>query len=208
MGMRDLEIRILGSLLEKEHTTPEVYPLTTNSLLLACNQKTNREPVTDLSEREVEEALQTLRDKGLVSTARGDSERVYKHRHRLGETFNLDAKGFAILAVLMLRGQQTPGELRTRTDRYVTFKDLGEVEATLQKLAGHQPPLAQNYGRGPGQSQDRWGHTLGTGEEKLKPRARQAASTLSELEQLRADVDSLRAQLERVYAHLGLADEA
>lgn len=206
MGMRDLEIRILGSLLEKERTTPEVYPLTTNSLLLACNQKTNRDPVTDLSEREVEEALQTLRDKGLVSTARGDSERVYKHRHRLGETFNLDARSFAVLAVLMLRGQQTPGELRTRTDRYVTFKDLGEVEATLQNLARHQPPLAQNHGRGPGQSQDRWGHTLGTGEEKLKPRARQAASTLSELEQLRADVDSLRAQLERVYAHLGLAD--
>lgn len=208
MGMRDQEIRILGSLLEKEHTTPETYPLTTNSLVLAGNQKTNRDPVTDLTEREVEETLQTLRDKGLVRTARADNERVYKHRHTLHDTFDLSAKGFALLAVLMLRGQQTPGELRTRTDRYVTFQDLGEVEATLQKLAEHTPPLAQNHGRGPGQSQDRWDHTLGTEEEKLRPRARPAASTLSEVEQLRADVDTLRAQLERVYAHLGLTDEA
>ena len=205
--MRDQEIRLLGSLLEKEHTTPEAYPLTTNSLVLACNQKTNRDPVTELSEREVEETLQTLRDKGLVRTARGDSERVYKHRHLLHDTFDLSAKGFALLAVLMLRGQQTPGELRTRTDRYVTFRDLGEVEATLQKLAEHTPPLAQNHGRGPGQSQDRWDHTLGTDEEKLRPRARPAASTLSELEQLREEVGELREKLIRVYAHLGLEDE-
>ncbi len=207
MGMRDQEIRVLGSLLEKERTTPETYPLTTNSLVLACNQKTNRDPVTDLSEREVEDTLQTLRDKGLVSTTRADNERVYKHRHMLAETFQLSPEGFAVLAVLMLRGQQTPGELRTRTERYVSFQDLGEVEATLQKLAEHSPPLAQNFGRGPGQSQDRWGHTLGTDEEKLRPRARPAASTLSELEQLRAEVEDLREQLNRVYVHLGLESE-
>ena len=205
MGMRDSEIRVLGSLLEKERTTPEVYPLTTNSLVLACNQKTNRDPVAELSEREVEETLQTLRDKGLVSTARADNERVYKHRHKLADTFQLSPKGFAVLAVLMLRGQQTPGELRTRTERYVAFKDLGDVEATLQKLAEHSPPLAQNHGRGPGQSQDRWDHTLGTDEEKLRPRARPAASTLSEMEQLRAEVEDLRIKLERLYEHLGLA---
>ena len=203
--MRDPEIRVLGSLLEKERTTPETYPLTTNALVLACNQKTNRDPITDLSEREVEETLQTLRDKGLVGTARADNERVYKHRHKLADTFRLNPEGFAILAVLMLRGQQTPGELRTRTERYVTL-DLGETEATLQQLAEHAPPLAQNFGRGPGQSQDRWNHTLGTDEEKLKPRARAAASTLSELEQLRAEVEDLRAKLERVYTHLGLEE--
>ena len=204
--MTDLELRILGCLLEKERTTPEQYPLTSNSLLLACNQRSNRDPVSDYSLREVEEGLQTLRDKGLVVTARGESERVYKHRHQLESVFRLDARGFALLAVLMLRGRQTPGELRTRTERYVNFPDLSEVEATLQRLAEHQPPLARNYGRGPGQSQDRWGHTLGSDEEKQRPRARVAKETVSELEALREEVAELRERLERVYEHLGLTD--
>lgn len=202
--MTDLELRILGCLLEKERTTPEQYPLTSNSLLLACNQRSNRDPVSDYSLREVEEGLQTLRDKGLIVTARGESERVYKHRHQLESVFRLDARGFALLAVLLLRGPQTPGELRTRTERYVSFADLNEVEAELQKLAEHQPPLAKNLGRGPGQSQDRWSHTLGHDEEKQRPRARVAKETMSELEELRARVEDLEARLERVYAHLNL----
>ncbi len=205
--MSDLELRILGCLLEKERTTPEQYPLTTHSLVLACNQKTNREPVSDYSERDVSDCLQLLRDKGLVVTARAENERVYKHRHKLDLAFQLSPKGFAVLAVLLLRGNQTPGELRTRTDRYTTFADLSEVEATLERLAEHQPPLAKNHGRGPGQSQDRWGHTLGHDEERQRPRARAARETMSELEALRARLEDLEERLERVYEHLNLEME-
>lgn len=206
MALDALELRILGTLLEKERTTPEQYPLTTNALVMGCNQKTNRDPVGDYGEREVTEALQGLRDKGLVVTARAESERVYKHRHRLGDVFELNTKGFALLAVLMLRGPQTPGELRSRTERYASFADLADVEVHLQKLAEHQPPLARNLGRGPGQSQDRWSHTLGTDEEKSRPRARIAKETVSELEEVRARVEALEARLGRVYAHLGWDD--
>ena len=202
--MSDAEIRVLGSLLEKERTAPELYPLTTNALLSACNQKTNRDPVLSLSQDEVEDTLRTLRDKGLVSTARAANERVYKHQHRLEEALNLNAKALAVLAVLMLRGQQTPGELRSRTERYVSFGDLSEVEETLERLAEHQPTLARNLGRGPGQSQDRWGHTLGRDEEKQKPRARPAASQVDELERLRAEVEMLRSSVARLYDHLEL----
>jgi uncharacterized protein len=206
MPMSDTELRVLGSLLEKERTTPEQYPLTTNSLVLACNQKTNRDPVTNYTEREVTDCLQGLRDRGLVVTTRADHERVYKHRHQLERAFFLGPKGFALLAVLMLRGPQTPGELRTRTERYVSFSDMADVEANLQKLALHQPPLAKNLGRGPGQSQDRWSHTLGVDEEKQRPRARVAKETVSELEDLRERVAELEARLQRVYAHLGWDD--
>ena len=208
MAMSDIELRILGSLLEKERTTPEAYPLTTNSLVLACNQKTNRDPVTSFDEGEVKTTLQNLRDKGLVVTTRADNERVYKHRHKLQQVFELNAKGFAVLAVLMLRGKQTPGELRGRTERYVSFSDVAEVETTLQRLAEHQPPLVKNYGRSPGQSQDRWGSTLGGDEERQRPRARVAKETMSELEQLRAEVDELRGKLERVYDHLGISEDS
>jgi len=204
MALSDIELRILGCLLEKESTTPESYPLTTNSLLLACNQKTNREPVTNFEEGEVKTVLQSLRDKGLVLTRRADNERVYKHRHKLEQTFDLNTKGFALLAVLMLRGKQTPGELRMRTERYVNFNDVAEVEDALQRLETYQPPLVKNYGRGPGQSQDRWGHTLGSDEEKQRPRARVAKETTNELEALRDEVETLREQLTLVYDHLGL----
>ena len=203
MALSATELRILGSLLEKERTTPETYPLTTNSLLLACNQKTNRDPVTALDEGEVKTTLQNLRDKGLVVTTRGDNERVYKHRHQLEGAYDLNAKGFAVLAVLMLRGKQTPGELRSRTDRYVSFSDVNDVEQTLQRLESYQPPLVKNFGRGPGQSQDRWGQLLGGDEERQRPRARIAKETTSELEQLREEVEVLKEQLERVYEHLG-----
>jgi uncharacterized protein YceH (UPF0502 family) len=204
MAMSEIEVRILGSLLEKERTTPDHYPLTTNALLLACNQKSNREPVVTYTLHELEETLQRLRDKGLVETARGDSERVSKHRHRLGDVFDLDAKAFALLAVLMLRGKQTPGELRTRTERYVSFGSLDEVEATLQRLADHRPPLAKNLGRRPGQSQERWHHTLGSDEERQRPRARLAKEARSELEELKSEVAELKTHVERLYRHLGL----
>ena len=208
MALSDTELRILGCLLEKERTTPDQYPLTTNSLVLACNQKTNREPVTSYDEGEIKTVLQTLRDKGLVTTTRAANERVYKHQHRLADSFALSAKGFAVLAILLLRGKQTPGELRSRTERYVSFTSVNDVEDVLQRLADLEPPLTKNHGRGPGQSQDRWGHTLGGDEERQRPRARIAKETKTELEQLRSEVDELTAKLEHLYAHLGLEEPA
>lgn len=213
MALSETELRVLGSLLEKERTTPESYPLTTNALLNACNQKTNRDPVMELTEEEVKEALQTLRDKGLANTTRADNERVFKHRHRLEEALNLSDKGFAVLAVLLLRGHQTPGELRSRTERYVHFADAYEVEGALQQLAEHTPPLAKNYGRGAGQSQDRWSHTLGTDEKKQHPRVRTAPSSSgsraeiqTDIEVLRAEIEALRESVRRLYDHVGLEE--
>ncbi len=208
MSLSDIEVRVLGVLLEKERTTPEAYPLSTNALVLACNQRTNRDPVTDYSLREVEEALRALETRGLVQSSRGDHERVVKHHHRLAEAFDLSARDSAVLAVLMLRGLQTPGELRSRTERYIHFPDVAAVEASLSRLLEHRPALVRNHGRGPGQSQDRWGHTLGADPEKQRPRARHpapAAEAQDGLEALRLEVARLRAQVERLLEHTGLA---
>jgi uncharacterized protein len=158
------QIRILACLVEKEQTTPDQYPLSTNALLLACNQRTNREPVVDYDQRMVDAAVLELRMAGLARTVLPGGSRAHKHRHVLHEAWGLGRPELALLAVLMLRGPQTPGELRSRTERYVGFTEMGEVEAVLAELARRQPPLAANLGRRPGQSQDRWTHTLaGTG---------------------------------------------
>lgn len=225
MALNDLELRILGSLLEKERTTPEHYPLSSNALQAACNQKTNRDPVTNHGVLEIEDALRALADKGLTRTVRGAGERVAKHQHRLQDAFDLSPGGFAVLAVLMLRGAQTPGELRGRTERYVQFADVTQVEAVLERLADHQPPLARNLGRGPGQSQDRWDHTLGPDPEKLRPRVRTSdgerravanphansgsgeGSRYSEVEALKEEVRVLKRQMARVMEALGIQEE-
>lgn len=229
MSLRDIDVRILGALLEKERTTPDGYPLSSNALLLACNQKTNRDPVTDYHLRDIEDALQVLRDRGLVRSRRGDGERVVKHEHRLTEALSLDPNETALLAVLMLRGRQTPGELRSRSERYVDLSAPGAVETTLERLAARQPPLAENHGRGPGQSQDRWGHTLGPDPERMRPRVRPNAGSADaprdgvprsdgaktglrpddgDLAALRRDVERLRADLDRVLEALGLEPES
>ena len=128
------ETRVLGALLEKEITTPDYYPLSTNALVNACNQKSNREPVVAYDDGTVEEALQNLRDKGLAMRVTGDG-RVAKHEQRFTEKFNLGRREAALLCVLMLRGPQTVGELRGRSERLYTFDDLESVEATLMRLA-------------------------------------------------------------------------
>ncbi len=205
MALSDIELRILGSLLEKERTTPESYPLTTNQLVSACNQKTNRDPVTSFTVLEIEECLRNLSDKGLTSTDRGASERAFKHTHRLGYSFVISAKAFAILAVLMLRGSQTPGELRLRTERYIEFDDLNEVEDTLIKMSEHQPQLVKKLERGPGQSQDRWKQLLGGDEERQRPRARVAKAVTNDVDTLRAEVEKLKAKLEYLYEHFNVS---
>jgi uncharacterized protein len=175
MPLSDVEVRVLGVLVEKERTTPEAYPLSTGALHTGCNQRTNRDPVTDLHLRDVTEALQRLRDRGLANTVQEVSDRVPKHRHLLARALDVDDRELALVAVLMLRGAQTPGELRTRTERYVAFADVPAVTAVLERLASRSVPLVRCLGRGPGQSQDRWVHTLGVDEERQRPRVRPVA---------------------------------
>lgn len=155
------EIRVLFSLVEKETTTPDQYPLSTNSLRLACNQKTSRDPVIDLSEREVDAALLALRERGLVRSLKPSGSRAWKHRHVIEEVLPLDRASLAVATVLALRGAQTPGELRQRTERLHEFDDTESVEEVLLGLASRVPPLTSNLGREPGQSQDRWKHLMG-----------------------------------------------
>jgi uncharacterized protein YceH (UPF0502 family) len=154
--LHPVEIRVLGALLEKDLTTPEYYPLTVNALQNACNQKSSREPVVQYDEATVEQALELLRTKHLALKVTGAGHRVDKYAHRLGETFNLGRRESALLCVLMLRGPQTVGELRGRTERMHDFGDLDEVERVLQSLAEREPePLVTSMARG------RWAQLLG-----------------------------------------------
>lgn len=180
MPLSAIEVRVLGALMEKERTTPEGYPLSSQSLVTACNQRTNREPVTDYHLQEVMAAVNRLRDRGLADTIQEIGDRVPKHRNKAARALELDAGQFAVLAVLLLRGEQTPGELRARTDRYVEFTSVAAVEETLTGLSNRSAPLARSLGRSPGQSQDRWTHTLGADEEKMVPRVRPPRSGLEE----------------------------
>lgn len=154
------EIRILGALLEKEQTTPDAYPLTVNALLTACNQKTNREPVTDLSEGEVWDALEALRQDVLVWRIEG--ARAEHFEHRLDRRWHLTPARKAVMTLLLLRGPQTPGELRSRSARMHDFDSVDEVETTLGDLASGEEPLVVELPRQPGQRETRWGHTVGT----------------------------------------------
>jgi len=172
MALSEIELRVLGSLVEKERTTPGAYPLTSQALVTACNQKTSRDPVTEHHLLDVLDAVQRLRDKGLAATVQEVSDRVPKHRHKLAQAWSLNDQELAVLSVLMLRGSQTPGELRTRTDRYTTFTSVAAVEGVLAALAARNVPMVENLGRGPGQSQDRWTHKLGADVERMQPRAR------------------------------------
>jgi hypothetical protein len=150
------EVRVLGALLEKEITTPEYYPLTLNALVNACNQKSNREPVVNYDEETVQQALALLRNRGLAVRISGAGHRVEKYAHSLGERLNLRRPEVAVLCVLMLRGPQTVGEVRGRTERMYEFTELEEVERCLESLAACQPePLVISMPRG------RWSHLLG-----------------------------------------------
>ncbi len=161
--LSEVELRVLGALIEKALTTPDQYPLSTNSLRLACNQKTSRDPVMDLSENETDAALLSLRDRGLARSSRPQGSRSWKHHHVLTEVLPLDPGEVALLAVLMLRGPQAPGELRQRTDRMHGFDDISDVDSALESLSNIDEPLVECIGREPGQSQDRWRHLLAEG---------------------------------------------
>jgi uncharacterized protein len=153
------EVRVLGSLLEKETTTPEYYPMTLNALMAACNQKSNRDPMVSYDEETVRDALASMRPKGLVMEISGAGYRVPKYAHRLPEAINLGRREFALLCTLMLRGPQTLGELRDRSERMYEFSDLEEVEHVLDTLAARDPdPLVVKLPRLPGTKEPRYAH--------------------------------------------------
>ncbi|HXW14847.1 MAG TPA: YceH family protein [Terriglobia bacterium] len=158
--LSDHEVRVLGALIEKEITTPDYYPLSLNALINACNQKSNRHPVTALDEGAVREALDSLSRKWLAGPASTAESRVTKFAHRVQEVFNFDRRQTALLCELMLRGPQTPGELRSHAERLYRFDDLETLEATLQKLAEREPPLVKKLPRLPGTKEPRYAHLL------------------------------------------------
>jgi uncharacterized protein len=153
-----VEARVLGAMMEKEVATPEYYPLSLNALVNACNQKSNREPVVSYDEDIVETALDSLRTKGLALRSTGRDSRVPKHGQRFTESYNLGRREAAVMCVLLLRGPQTPGELRGRTERLYTFDDLEAVDATLHRLA--EIDFVKQLPRQPGFKESRWAHLL------------------------------------------------
>ncbi len=192
--LHPVEVRVLGALLEKEITTPEYYPLTVNALQNACNQKSSRDPVVNYKEEDVMEALASLQYRGLVLKISGAGHRVEKYGHRLGEVLNLGRREQAVLDVLMLRGPQTVGELRGRTERMHEFADMEEVERVLESLASREAgPLVAPMARG------RWAQLLG-GQPEDTPAAQQATNVPTPLEArveaLEREVAEIRQQLE------------
>ena len=166
--LNEIEVRVLGSLIEKQITTPEYYPLTLNALVAACNQKNNRNPVTSYSESAIDDALFSLRDKNLAYVFHGSTSRVPKYKHVVPEVMHLSPAEVAALAVLMLSGPQTVGEIRTRGSRFYEFADLEEVEETLRALSAREgEPLAMKLPRQPGQKEARFAHLL-SGEPALE----------------------------------------
>ena len=159
--LSDIEARILGCLVEKQVTTPEYYPLTLNALTLACNQKNNRYPVTNYSEDQVAQAVETLREKNLIYVFHGSTSRVPKYKHVMPEVLHLSHAELALLCVLMLRGPQTPGELRSHGGRLHEFSSLDEIEQTLNQLITREPDqLVVRLSRQPGQKEVRFMHLL------------------------------------------------
>jgi uncharacterized protein YceH (UPF0502 family) len=208
--LNDVEVRVLGSLIEKQVTTPEYYPLTLNSLTLACNQKNNRHPVTSLSEATVAEAIESLRDKNLVYVFYGSTSRVPKYKHVMPEVMHLSPPELALICVLMLRGAQTLGELRGSAMRLYEFSGLEEAEETLNALMSRdQDPLVTRLPRQPGQKEARFAHLL-SGEVTVEPiqgeptsrafRANRDPDQLTRLEQevesLKGDIAALQTQFE------------
>jgi uncharacterized protein YceH (UPF0502 family) len=204
------EVRVLGALIEKDSTTPEYYPLSLNALVNACNQKSNRDPVMQLDEDAVRDALDGLQQQRLAGPARGADSRVTKYEQRLQEVFNFTRPEIAVLCVLLLRGPQTPGELRGRAERMHRFETLDDVQSALQKLMQREPPLAKVLPRRPGTKESRYAHLLagdvveanapeqaGTAVERNPADAGRIARLEEEVVELRRELGEVKDQLER-----------
>jgi hypothetical protein len=200
--LTEIEARVLGALLEKDITTPDYYPLSLNALVNACNQKNNRDPVMSLDENAVRDALSGLQEQRLAGPASGADSRVTKYEHRLQEAFNFNRGETAVLCVLLLRGPQTPGELRGRTERMHRFEDLDQVQSALQRLMQREPPLARMLARQPGTKEARYVHLLAGDVEDVaglpEPTKRQAAFPTddSPIQVLQDEIEALKAEVE------------
>jgi uncharacterized protein len=207
--LTESEVRVLGSLIEKDITTPDYYPLSLNALMNACNQKSNREPVMQLDEDTVRDALEGLQQVRMAGPARGTDSRVTKYEQRLQEVFNFTRAETAVLCVLLLRGPQTPGELRGRAERMHRFETLEDVQSALQKLMQRDPPLATVLLRQPGTKESRYAHLLAGDVEADAPVQVSAAADRNwvdadrvarleeEVTELRRELSGVKDQLER-----------
>ena len=213
--LTDVEARVLGSLVEKQLTTPEYYPLTLNALTAACNQKSNRDPVVSYDETAILGAVDSLRDKNLVYLYYGSNSRAVKYKHMVPSVYEIDAPEIAIVAVLLLRGAQTIGELRERTGRLHEFSGLGEVQETLDGLMRREEPLILKLERQPGQKEARYAHLLSgevvqeltavrekpvqpavAGNDRVEELANEVERMRTELAEIRATFDEFRKQFE------------
>ena len=199
--LNEVECRILGSLLEKEVTTPEYYPLSLNALVNACNQKSNRDPVMNLDEAVVRQTLRSLEGQSLVRSVSPADSRVTKYEHRLQEAFNFYRHEIAILCLLLLRGPQTPGELRSRSERMHSFDDLNAVQSSLQHLMKREPPLVKPLPRQPGTKETRYAHLLSgevaqaEPELKVKTDALERSADGDRVRQLEEEVTGLKNEI-------------
>ena len=194
MNLTPEELRVLGALVEKQRTTPDQYPLSLNALRLACNQSTNRDPVVEFDEPTIREALECLSRRRWARLASGAGSRATKYRHLLDEALDLSTPEVSILAVLMLRGPQTPGELRARTERLHRFGDQDDLRETIDRLAARE--LVASIGRRPGQKEERYTHLLADGADAAE-RASVPVSLEERVAGLEAEVAELRKALEQ-----------
>jgi uncharacterized protein YceH (UPF0502 family) len=193
-----VEARIVGALMEKESTTPDYYPLSLNALINACNQKSNREPVMELNENTVRDALEALRDKRLAGPTSSADSRVTKYEHRMQEVFNFTRGESALICVLLLRGPQTPGELRGRTERVHRFEELSDVQSTLQRLMQRTPALVAMLPRQPGTKEARYTHLFSGNVESVAATAVVAPPAQEANPQLEEEVRALRGEVEEL----------
>ncbi|MEP7075562.1 MAG: YceH family protein [Acidobacteriota bacterium] len=204
-NLSETEVRVLGCLVEKQLTTPEYYPLTLNALVSACNQKSNRDPVVSYDDTVATEALDSLRDKNLVYVFYGSTSRVVKYKHMLPSVYSLDPGETAVVTVLMLRGPQTAGEIRGRSDRLYDFEGVGQVQQTLDELASRAESLVVKLERQPGQKDARYAHLLSGPVDAASinlPRDRAAGTGV-----LNERVEKLEQELGRVSTELGTLRE-
>jgi len=195
--LTETEARIVGALVEKQLTTPEYYPLTMNALVAACNQKTNREPVVSFDEQTVARSLEDLRDKNIVYVFYGSTSRVPKYKHMLPQVYELEPSETAVMCVLMLRGPQTIGEIKERTGRLYDFRDLNDVNETLEALTKRDEPLITRLERAPGQKEARYAHLLSGEVTSYTPPERVSRGTASDerIEKLEQELENVKSEL-------------